>query len=156
MIPFFFPSFKKKIKVSGAVLANAETRENLASALAFLHRVGLSPIVIHGVGKQLVEILGSTTRYPRQINEQKQYKLRDTISSKQIVSCARQESEKHTFKLCERIEAYGTRAMPLVRGVAIAEERMYGSMAEEDGLLHLVSSYLYLIFFVFVYSNFKG
>src|SRR6056297_3317834 len=39
------------VKVGGAVLS--EDLDELAAALAFLHRLGLTPIVLHGAGPQL-------------------------------------------------------------------------------------------------------
>ena len=43
------------IKVGGAVLT--DDLDTLASSLTFLHRVGLYPIVVHGAGPQLNELL---------------------------------------------------------------------------------------------------
>src|SRR5262249_57958983 len=45
------------IKVGGNILARQI--DDLASSLAFLHQVGLQPIVIHGAGPQLDEALAA-------------------------------------------------------------------------------------------------
>lgn len=43
------------LKVGGAILS--QQLDDLALSLSFLHRVGLYPIILHGAGPQLNEIL---------------------------------------------------------------------------------------------------
>lgn len=53
------------IKVGGAVLDNIE---ELALSLSFLYRVGLYPVVLHGAGPQLNDIIESEGVIPDYID----------------------------------------------------------------------------------------
>ncbi|KXS14285.1 protein that is processed in the mitochondrion to yield acetylglutamate kinase and N-acetyl-gamma-gl [Gonapodya prolifera JEL478] len=100
------------IKVGGAVLT--DDLDTLASSLSFLHRLGLFPIVVHGAGPQLNDILdraGIEAKYIDGIR----------VTDPQTLEIARKVFQEENLKLVEALEKLGTRARPLNGGVFVAD-----------------------------------
>ncbi|OMH84521.1 Protein arg11, mitochondrial [Zancudomyces culisetae] len=100
------------IKVGGAVITNE--LDTLASALAFLFRVGLYPIVVHGAGPQLNSQLQATGVVPQYIDGIR-------VTDNRTLSVALNVFGEENAKLVEALERHGARARPLIRGVFTAD-----------------------------------
>ena len=99
------------IKVGGAILT--QQLDELALSLSFLHRVGLYPVVLHGAGPQLNEILereGITPDYEDGIR----------ITDAATLRVARRVFFDENQRLVAKLEALGTRARPIPLGVFTA------------------------------------
>lgn len=86
----------------------------LASALSFLQRVGLYPIVVHGVGPQLNKLLEEEGIEP-------QYHEGIRITDIHTLELVRRVFQSENLKLVEALESLGTRARPINGGVFTAE-----------------------------------
>jgi len=100
------------IKIGGSVLAHQ--LEETAAALAFLHTVGLTPIVIHGGGKQLDAALSE-----RSIETNKLDGLR--VTDADVLDAARSTFIEQNILLVEAIRAQGVSAHGLTAGAFEAE-----------------------------------
>ncbi|PVV00531.1 hypothetical protein BB560_005086 [Smittium megazygosporum] len=100
------------IKVGGAVIT--KELDTLASALTFLSRVGLYPIVVHGAGPQLNEKLNAAGVLP-------QYEDGIRITDSKTLSIAMQVFDSENQKLVQALEKHGARARPILRGVFTAD-----------------------------------
>ncbi|KAI8141737.1 Aspartate/glutamate/uridylate kinase [Fennellomyces sp. T-0311] len=100
------------IKVGGAVLT--DELETLASALTFLNRVGLYPIVLHGAGPQLNKLLEDAGVEP-------QYEEGIRITDATTLEIARKVFMSENLKLVDALERHGTRARPIPGGVFVAD-----------------------------------
>lgn len=100
------------IKVGGAVLT--DELDTLASALTFLNRVGLYPIVLHGAGPQLNQLL-------EEANVEPQYNEGIRITDAKTLEIARKVFQQENIKLVEALERHGTRARPIPGGVFVAD-----------------------------------
>ncbi len=100
------------IKIGGAVLR--EALEETASALAFLHTVGLTPIVLHGGGPQLDERLSAAG-----VETPKVDGLR--VTSAPALDIARDVFIGENLRLVEAVRAQGIDAHSLSAGVIEAE-----------------------------------
>ncbi|KAI8374230.1 Aspartate/glutamate/uridylate kinase [Radiomyces spectabilis] len=100
------------IKVGGAVLT--DELETLASALTFLHRVGLYPIVLHGAGPQLNRLL-------EEANVEPQYDEGIRITDAKTLEIARKVFAAENLKLVDALERHGTKARPIPGGVFVAD-----------------------------------
>lgn len=100
------------IKIGGAVLR--EQLEETAGALAFLHTVGLTPIVLHGGGPQLDETLKT-----RNIKTPKIDGLR--VTSAEALDAARDVFTGENIKLVEAVRAQGVAAHSLTTGAIEAD-----------------------------------
>ena len=96
------------IKVGGAIIT--QELETLASALSFLHSVGLFPVVVHGAGPQLNRILQQRGVEPQYIDGIR-------ITDKETLEVARKVFLEENLKLVEALENLGTRARPIIGGV---------------------------------------
>lgn len=96
------------LKVGGAILTNE--LDELALSLSFLHRVGLYPIVLHGAGPQLNEILEREGIEP-------DYSDGIRITDAQTLRVARRVFLEENQRLVEKLESLGTRARPIPLGV---------------------------------------
>jgi N-acetyl-gamma-glutamyl-phosphate reductase / acetylglutamate kinase len=96
------------IKVGGAVLT--DHLETLASALTFLNRVGLYPIVVHGAGPQLNTLLQEAGITP-------QYEDGIRITCPKTLEIARKVFQAENLKLVDALESLGTRCRPINTGV---------------------------------------
>jgi acetylglutamate kinase len=100
------------IKVGGNILG--KQLDDLASSLAFLHQVGLHPIVIHGAGPQLDEALEAAHIVTERVDG-----LRVTPPA--ALEPARRVFQRENLRLVEALEDLGTRARPIFSGVFEAE-----------------------------------
>ena len=97
------------IKVGGAIIS--DHLGPLASALAFLNHVGLYPVVIHGAGPQLNEMLRE-----RGIEERWHDGIR--ITNDETLTLARKLFLEQNLKLVNALEdMYGVRTRPITSGV---------------------------------------
>ncbi|OLL24067.1 Protein ARG5,6, mitochondrial [Neolecta irregularis DAH-3] len=112
----YFSSVKSQkfavIKVGGAIIT--QELDTLASSLAFLNRVGLYPIVIHGAGPQLNKLLEDQGVVPDYIDGIR-------ITNAQTLKVARRVFLEENLKLVEALENLGTRARPIPDGVFMAD-----------------------------------
>ena len=95
------------IKIGGAILR--DQLEETASALAFLHTVGLTPIVLHGGGPQLDEALQK-----KGVETPKADGLR--VTSAAALDVAREVFAKVNISLVEAVRAQGVAAHSLISG----------------------------------------
>ncbi|KAI9006691.1 Aspartate/glutamate/uridylate kinase [Phycomyces nitens] len=116
------------IKVGGAVLT--EELETLASALTFLNRVGLFPIVLHGAGPQMNDLLEKAGVEPR-------YEGGIRITDANTLEIARKVFMAENLKLVDALERLGTRARPIPSGVFMADyldKDTYGYVGKITGV----------------------
>lgn len=123
------------IKIGGAILR--EQLEETAGALAFLHTVGLTPIVLHGGGPQLDETLKE-----RRIVTEKIEGLRVTTAD--ALDAARDVFIGENIRLVEAVRAHGVSAHSLTTGAIEADyldKEKYGFVGEPTGIrLGLIQS----------------
>ncbi|MFC2954012.1 acetylglutamate kinase [Marinicaulis aureus] len=100
------------IKIGGAILN--EQLEETASALAFLHTVGLTPIVLHGGGPQLDLALKE-----RGVETKKVDGLR--VTDADTLDVARDVFIGENIKLVEAVRKQGVEAEGLIAGVIEAD-----------------------------------
>jgi bifunctional N-acetylglutamate synthase/kinase len=116
------------IKIGGGVLR--DRLEETAAALAFLHTVGLTPIVLHGGGAQVDERLRE-----RGITSEKVDGLR--VTTPKVLDVARQVFTEQNFALVDAIRSRGVPAHGVTQGVFEAEpvdtERL-GLVGEPTGV----------------------
>ena len=96
------------IKVGGAVLEN--DLENLCSSLAFLERIGLFPIVVHGAGPQLSANLKAKDIPTEFIDGQR-------VTSAPILKNAKQTFIAQNMTLASRLQAMGVKTASITTGV---------------------------------------
>ena len=112
------------VKVGGGVLA--EHLGSLVAALAFLHRLGLYPIVLHGAGPQLDAALKDAG-----IETFKHDGLR--VTSDDVMAIARPVIYRENARLVDALEAHGVRARGLLHGVFecdFADREKFGLVGE--------------------------
>ncbi len=123
------------IKIGGAILA--EQLEETAGALAFLHTVGLTPIVLHGGGPQL-----DATLKERGVVTEKIDGLR--VTSREALDAARDVFINENIRLVEAVRAHGVSAHSLTTGAIEADyldRDKYGFVGEPTGVrLGLINS----------------
>jgi acetylglutamate kinase len=107
------------VKVGGAVLE--EDLDELAAALAFLHRLGLTPIVLHGAGPQLDKAMADAG-----VPIEKHDGLR--VTTEAVMAIARPVIYGANATLVDALEARGVRARGILHGVFNA------SLADPDKL----------------------
>ena len=100
------------IKVGGGIIA--DQLDELASDLAFLRRVGLFPIVLHGAGPQLNEALEEAGIPSERIDG-----LR--VTPPKVLEIARRVFQRVNLRLVEALEERSTSARPITTGVFEAE-----------------------------------
>jgi acetylglutamate kinase len=96
------------VKVGGGILR--DHLEELTSALAFLHRLGLIPVVLHGAGPQLDQALADA-----KIETVRREGLR--VTSESVMSVARPLMYRENLRLVEALEDRGVRARGIQHGV---------------------------------------
>lgn len=96
------------IKVGGVILQ--DDRDALVAALAFLHEIGLTPILVHGAGPQLNHALEQQGVAVERIEG-----LR--VTSPEVLNIARRVFQSESLALAEALEAHGVRARPIAGGV---------------------------------------
>ncbi|KAE9394537.1 bifunctional acetylglutamate kinase/N-acetyl-gamma-glutamyl-phosphate reductase [Gymnopus androsaceus JB14] len=99
------------IKIGGAVLDNID---DLALSLSFLYRVGLYPVVLHGAGPQMNELIERAGVVPDYIDG---IRVTDT----KTLQVARRVFLEENLKLVSALEKLGTRARPITSGVFTAD-----------------------------------
>jgi len=123
------------IKIGGAILA--EQLEETAAALAFLHTVGLTPIVLHGGGPQL-----DTALEAAKIKTPKVDGLR--VTSADTLDVARGVFIGENIKLVEAVRTQGVDAHSVSAGVIDADyldKDKYGFVGEPTNVnLDLIKS----------------
>ncbi|MCC6624188.1 MAG: acetylglutamate kinase [Deltaproteobacteria bacterium] len=117
------------IKVGGGIIE--EHLGDLVSALTFLERVGLYPIIIHGAGEQLTKALAESGHQASFVGGKR-------VTDAATLRMARKVFTRVNYQLCDALEAQGTGARPIPTGVFFAEpmdfERMgyVGEVSEVD------------------------
>jgi len=96
------------VKVGGGILR--DHLDELTSALAFLHRLGLIPVVLHGAGPQLDQALADAG-----IKTERRDGLR--VTTEAVMSVARPLMYKENLRLVEALEDKGVRARGIQHGV---------------------------------------
>ncbi len=96
------------VKVGGGILESS--LDELASALAFLWRVGLCPVVVHGAGPQLNRALESQDLSCDWIDGQR-------VTTPEILSVARRVFQEEGAKLADALSRMDVRARPITSGV---------------------------------------
>jgi acetylglutamate kinase len=114
------------IRLSGAILR--ADLEGIVEALAFLERVGLVPVVLHGAGPQINEELARLGLEPRVVDGRR-------VVDAEVLGAMRRAIQAQTLRLVEALEAVGTRARPLLGGV-------FGAALRDGELLGFVGSSL--------------
>jgi len=99
------------IKIGGAVL---DQLDELAHSLSFLYRVGLYPVVLHGGGPQLNEIIEREGIVPDYIDGIR-------VTDAKTLQVARRVFLEENLKLVGALEKLGTRARPITSGVFTAD-----------------------------------
>ncbi|MCB9839045.1 MAG: acetylglutamate kinase [Phycisphaeraceae bacterium] len=107
------------VKVGGGLLL--DEMDELASTLAFLSRIGLLPIVIHGAGPQLTAAL-------KDENIDSHFVAGSRVTTPEVLAVARRVFQRECVRLCEQLEARGARARPIVSGVFEAKRTNESSM----------------------------
>ncbi|KAH8929647.1 acetylglutamate kinase [Atractiella rhizophila] len=100
------------IKVGGGILTRE--LEDLGMCLSFLNRLGLFPIVVHGMGPQLNQLLEDNGIVP-------DYNDGIRITDSKTLSFVRKVFLAENAKLCSYLESLGTRTRPLPLGVFTAD-----------------------------------
>ena len=96
------------VKVGGGILR--DHLDELTSALAFLHRLGLIPVVLHGAGPQLDQALTDAG-----IETERCDGLR--VTSDAVMSVARPLMYRENLRLVDALEEKGIRARGIQHGV---------------------------------------
>ena len=96
------------IKVGGGILRDA--RDELASALAFLRRVGLYPIVVHGAGPQINAALDAAGISTTTVDGMR-------VTTPEVLAIVRKVLHRENLALVETLERCDTRARPITSGV---------------------------------------
>ncbi|QPG75868.1 Protein arg5,6, mitochondrial [Brettanomyces nanus] len=100
------------IKVGGAIIT--QQLPQLASCLAFLYHLGLYPIVVHGTGPQINEILEGQGIEP-------DYSDGIRITDEKTMAVVRRCFLQQNLKLVTALEKMGVRARPITGGVFQAD-----------------------------------
>ena len=123
------------VKVGGGILL--DHLDELTSALAFLHRLGLIPVVLHGAGPQLDQALADAG-----IETERRDGLR--VTSEAVMSVARPLMYKENLRLVEALEERGVRARSIQHGVfqcTLLDQENLGLVGEVEQVdLHAVES----------------
>ncbi|KAI0260732.1 bifunctional acetylglutamate kinase/N-acetyl-gamma-glutamyl-phosphate reductase [Gloeopeniophorella convolvens] len=99
------------IKVGGAVL---DQLDELALSLSFLYRVGLYPVILHGGGPQLNELIEREGVVPDYIDGIR-------VTDAKTLQIARRVFLDENLKIVSALEKLGTRARPITSGVFTAD-----------------------------------
>ena len=96
------------IKVGGAIIT--QQLNELASCLAFLYHVGLYPIVLHGTGPQINELLENEGVEPEYIDGIR-------ITNPKTMEVVRKCFLEQNLRLVTALEKIGVHARPITAGV---------------------------------------
>jgi acetylglutamate kinase len=112
------------VKVGGGILR--DHLDELASALAFLHRLGLRPVVLHGAGPQVDAALEKAG-----VDSERLDNLR--VTTEEVMAVARPVIYEQNLRLVEALEQRGIRARGLQHGTFQArflDRERYGLVGE--------------------------
>jgi acetylglutamate kinase len=112
------------VKVGGGILR--DHLDELASALAFLHRLGLRPVVLHGAGPQVDAALAEAG-----VDSERLDNLR--VTTEEVMAVARPVIYEQNLRLVEALEQRGIRARGLQHGTFQArflDRERYGLVGE--------------------------
>ncbi|MEL7450027.1 MAG: hypothetical protein AAFN78_12515, partial [Pseudomonadota bacterium] len=96
------------VKVGGAVIA--EDLKPLASALSFLHRVGLVPIVVHGAGPQIDAALTEAG-----VQSERRDGLR--VTTPEVFAIARRVFQQENLRVVAALRELNANATSITSGV---------------------------------------
>lgn len=96
------------IKVGGGLIE--DDLEELSACLAFMHHVGLNPVVVHGAGPQLTRELAGARVETRFVDG-----LR--VTTPEVLSAAQRVFQRVGAELADAIDARGVRARPMTMGI---------------------------------------
>lgn len=96
------------VKVGGAVLR--DDLDEMAAALAFLHRLGLTPVLLHGAGPQLDEAM-----HEAGVPIEKRDGLR--VTTEEVMAVARPVVYRANSAIVDALEARGVRSRGILHGV---------------------------------------
>lgn len=96
------------VKVGGAVLR--DDLDEMAAALAFLHRLGLTPVLLHGAGPQLDEAMQAAG-----VPIEKRDGLR--VTTEDVMAVARPVIYRANSAIVDALEQRGVRARGVLHGV---------------------------------------
>ena len=116
------------VKAGGGILR--DHLDELASALAFLHRLGLRPVVLHGAGPQLDEALRSAGVESERVDG-----LR--VTTEEVMSIARPVVYAQNMRLIEALEQRGIRARGIQHGIfqcRYLDREKFGLVGEITGV----------------------
>ncbi len=116
------------VKVGGGILR--DQLEELASALAFLHRLGLRPVVLHGAGPQVDAALAAAGVNSERVDEMR-------VTTEEVMGIARPVIYDQNTALVEALEQRGIRARGLQHGTFEArflDQDRYGLVGEITGV----------------------
>jgi acetylglutamate kinase len=114
------------VKVGGGILR--DHLDELTAALAFLHRLGLIPVVLHGAGPQLDAALAEAG-----IKTVRHDGLR--VTTDDVMAVARPLMYKENLRLVEALEERGIRARSVQHGVfqcSYLDQDKFGLVGEVD------------------------
>lgn len=100
------------IKVGGAILT--DYLDELCSSLAFLYTVGLYPVIVHGAGPQLNNLL-------EQAGVEPQFEEGIRITDAKTLQVARKLFLQENLNLVNKLEEKGVHAQPLTLGMFTAD-----------------------------------
>ncbi len=112
------------IKIGGAILR--DRLEETAASLAFLHTVGLTPIVLHGGGPQLDDDLAAAG-----VGSERLDGLR--VTTREVLDVARDTFTARNIELVEAVRTQGVSAHGLTQGAfdaRLLNEERYGYVGE--------------------------
>lgn len=96
------------VKVGGAILASQ--LDELASSLAFLHGVGLRPVIVHGGGPQLTAAL-------RERGVRSEWIDGERITTPETLETARRVFPRIATTLADALDRQGVKARPISSGI---------------------------------------
>ena len=102
------------VKIGGAILRDEEQMKTLVSSVSFLKKAGLSPVIIHGAGPQLIDALADQDIVSDYVEG-----LR--VTTPQILRTARKVFLEANRFLCNALEEGGAEASPIDQSVFEAE-----------------------------------
>jgi acetylglutamate kinase len=116
------------VKIGGGVLA--QELEETASALAFLHRLGLRPVVLHGAGPQLDASLDAAGVASERIDG-----LR--VTTEEVMAVARPVIYEQNMRIVDALEQRGIRARGIQHGIfqcRFLDRDRYGLVGDITGI----------------------
>lgn len=116
------------VKAGGGILR--DHLDELASALAFLHRLGLRPVVLHGAGPQMDEALREAGVESERVDG-----LR--VTTEAVMAVVRPVMYAQNMRLVDALEDRGIRARGIQHGIfqcRYLDERKYGLVGEITGI----------------------